>query len=156
MGAGATPALSLAANVSAADGGYQGDHALTGQLPTATRDGKPHTAYLFAVVGGKEVAVGPAAPFTAYAPRAAGQAYYTKTIAPLLQSRCSACHVVSYDQQYASLISPAPTGGGAATANQLIDRASGANHPGGNICGSKTGSPCDTFQQWWTLEFGAP
>jgi len=152
---GGTPAVEGLANASGFDGGYKGDHAFRLTLPAAARDGKQHTLYLFAVVGGKEEPIGTGVTYTAWTPKAAGRTYFTNTIQPVLQNRCGTCHPVSYDQQYVSLIAPTPTMGGTALNNELINRANGSDgHPGGNLCGTKNGSPCNLFQTWWGMEFG--
>lgn len=139
------------ASVAGADGNYAGDHAFRVVLPVAARDGKEHTLQVY--VG--DVPVGAPVKYTAYAPKDAGRAYFTSTVAPALNGRCGSCHVVQYEVQYGALLAPAPSKGGTATANTLIDYAAGGNgHPGGNVCGGKNGSPCSLFQTWWNMEFG--
>jgi hypothetical protein len=139
------------ASVAGADGNYAGDHAFRVVLPAAARDGKEHTLQLYA----GDVPLGAPVKYTAYAPKDAGRAYFTSTVAPALNGRCGSCHVVQYEVQYGALLAPAPSKGGTATANTLIDYAAGGNgHPGGNVCGGKNGSPCSLFQTWWNMEFG--
>ena len=133
------------------DGNYAGDHAFNVQLPPALRDGKERVVAAF--VGDR--VVGPMFKYTAYAPKDAGRAYFTATIAPALNARCARCHAIQYETQYGALISPPPHKGGTATTNELIDYSAGANnHPGGNLCGNKNGSPCNLLQTWWNMEFG--
>jgi hypothetical protein len=139
------------ASVAGADGNYAGDHAFKVLLPAAARDGKEHTLQVY--VG--DVPVGTPVKYTAYAPKDAGRAYFTSTVAPALNGRCGSCHVVQYEVQYGALLAPAPSKGGTATANTLIDYAAGGGgHPGGNVCGGKNGAPCSLFQTWWNMEFG--
>lgn len=145
-------AVETMASLSGADGNYPGDHAFRVTLPAALRDGKSRTVQ--AKVG--EVAVGTALGYVAYAPKDAAKAYYTNTVAPVLNGRCSGCHVVQYEVQYGALISPTPAKGGTVTDNTLINYAAGMNaHPGGNVCGGKNGSPCNLFQTWWNMEFAS-
>lgn len=147
------PALTLPADQAGYDGGYDGTHAFKGMLPPELRDGKPHDLVATVTIGGKDVQVGKAVHFAAYTPKDAGKAFFAKTVAPAMGA-CTGCHVVAYDAQYASLLNRAPYLGGTAMDNELVNRPSGAvAHPGGNLCGGKTGAPCNLFQQWWALEF---
>lgn len=148
--------MTLIANRPGAAGGYAGNHRYSGVLPDNFRNGQNHTAYVYILANGQTTLLqgGPLA-YTAWAPTAAGQAYYESTVRPALQTRCASCHVISYASHYASLIAPPPNQGGTATSNDLIDFPAGLNnHPGGNLCGSKAGSPCSLITQWWMREFG--
>lgn len=148
--------FTLTANQSGAAGGYPGNHRFAGTLPDAFRDGKDHTANAYVVVNGTATLLqsGTLA-YRAWAPTAAGQSYYNATVRPVLQTRCASCHVIQYASQYAALIGPAPNQGGTVTNNDMINFPAGMNnHPGGNLCGTKSGSPCNLIQQWWNLEFG--
>jgi cytochrome c553 len=144
-------AIETPASVAGADGNYAGDHAFKVLLPATVRDGKEHTLQAFA----SDVPIGPELRFTAYAPKDAGRAYYTNSVAPALTGPCGGCHVIQYEVQWSAMLAPAPHKGGTATANTLIDYSVGLNgHPGGNLCGSKTGAPCNLLQSWWSMEFG--
>lgn len=129
-------------------------HSFTFTLPDAYRNGTSHRLYAYAVAAqsGNLLSNAPKT-YTAYAPRAAGMNYFNNTVKPLM-SRCMSCHNVDYNIQYYSLLSPAPSQGGTATNNLLINKPSAAvNHGGGNVCGGQNGSPCREFQEWWRLEF---
>lgn len=145
------PTVETVAALDAPDGNYPGAHAFKVLLPANVRDGKEHT--IQAYVG--DIAVGSELKFVAYAPKDAGRNYFTMTVSPALTNACSGCHVVRYEVQYSELLSPTPAKGGTAASNNLINYASGSNgHPGGNVCGSKSSSPCSLLQAWWNLEFG--
>lgn len=146
--------LTLTADGTGEDGGFDGMHGFKGMLPAALRDGKERDLSAFVEIGGKEVQVGATKHFAAYTPRTAGRTYFANTVAPALQGKCASCHSVQYEVQYAALLEKPKFLGGTATDNEMINRPSGAvAHPGGNICGSKSGSPCNLLQQWWTIEF---
>lgn len=90
--------------------------------------------------------------FTAYAPKA--EATYNSAVGNILQAdtACQGCHgPPSYTRWYGSLLNPPPHKGGSATNNNLYQKASGVNHPGGNRCGG--GTLCQGIMQWWTAEF---
>jgi hypothetical protein len=149
-----TPALTLMADQGGEDAGYEGTHAFRGQLPPALRDGKVHELTAWVEKDGKKLPIGAPLAFAAYTPKAAGRTYFQNTVAPALEARCSSCHVVQYEQQYGSLINPPPYKGGTAQLNEMINRPAGGDaHPGGNLCGSKAGSPCNLLATWWGLEF---
>ena len=40
-----------------------------------------------------------------------------------------------------------------ATNNSPVQIALGNNHPGGNICGSASGAPCNDIPGWFAIEF---
>lgn len=144
-------AVETTADLAGSDGNYAGDHAFRVQLPASVRDGKERTITAFV----DNVPLGSSLKYVAYAPKEAGKTYFANTVAPALTGRCAGCHVIQYDVQYGSLISPSPNKGGTALANALIDHSAGANnHPGGNICGNKNATPCNLLQTWWNLEFG--
>ena len=153
---GTQPDMTVTANRIGASGGYSGNHRFLATLPNPLRDGKAHTAYVYVQTAGTPVLlVSAPLAYTAWAPTTAGTNYYNNTVQPALQARCAACHAINYTAHYASLIAPPPNMGGTVTNNDLINFPAGMNnHPGGNLCGSKTGSPCNLIQTWWTLEFG--
>lgn len=143
------------ANRGGADNNTPGDHAFLFDVPTQFRDKKKHTIRAYAVVDGVEIALGSESyEFTAYALSEAGRNFYNQNVANQV-SGCGGCHVLSYEQHFYALVSPAPSAGGSATNNVLINKAgtrNGTSHGGGNRCGG--GQPCTVFQQWWQIEFG--
>lgn len=144
-------AVETKASIDAPDGNYPGAHAFKAVLPDNVRDGKEHTLRVYV----DTLALGTDVKFIAYAPKAAGRNYFDATVSPALTRSCANCHVIQYSIQFVDLLSPTPAKGGTAINNNLINTSAGSNqHPGGNICGSKNGSPCNLLQQWWNLEFG--
>lgn len=143
------------ANRSGADNNTPGDHAYLFDVPTQYRDKKKHTLHAYAVIDGKETMLGTAPyEFISYAFSEAGRTFYNQNVLNAANG-CNGCHVVSYEQHFYALVSPAPNAGGTATNNVLINKAgvrNGTAHGGGNRCGS--GQPCNVFQQWWQVEFG--
>ncbi len=148
----------IQANLAGFNGGISGAHAFNFYIPILYRDGVSHTLYVYADNNGMDVPLqGSPYTFTAYASTVEGFNYYTNTVKPLLDVRCSSCHAFSYDQNFSSLLTPSPANGGSMINNEMINMPSGGNmgvnHPGGNICGSKDNSPCVEIQMWWDLEF---
>ena len=145
------------ANKSGADNNSTGNHAFLVDVPVQFRDKKKHTLHAYAIVDGKDVMLGTLPyEFTAYAPSDAGRAFYNANVANTVTG-CAGCHALSYDQHFYALVSPAPSQGGTATNNVLINKAgirNGTAHGGGNRCAG--GNPCTVFQQWWDREFGTP
>jgi hypothetical protein len=147
----------IVANRSGADNNTPGNHAFLLDIPLQFRDKKKHTLHAYAIIEGKEIELS-AVPysFTAYALSDAGRAFYNANVANNVTG-CGGCHVLSYEQHFYALVSPAPSEGGTATNNVLINKAgvrNGTAHGGGNRCAG--GNPCNVFQQWWTREFGTP
>ena len=148
--------VNLIANQIGVAGGYSGNHRFSTTLANNFRDGKTHTAYAYAVANGQTTLL-PGGPlqYLAFSPSAAGQSFFNTSLKPIFDTKCQRCHNTNYSAQYAALILPAPGKGGTALDNNMINFPAGLNqHPGGNLCGSKAGSPCNLIQQWWTLEFG--
>jgi hypothetical protein len=149
----------VVANSAGVDANVAGNHAFTFQLPDTLRDGKAHQLYGTVMISGSEEPLDDAntpTPFTSWGFTTAGRAYYTANIQSQL-SQCSGCHTISYEQQYYSLIAPAPNQGGTATDNELINKPSETNtttHGGGLKCATPNSSPCKEFQAWWAIEFG--
>lgn len=148
----------ISANLSGFNGGVQGNHAFSYYIPILYRDGQSHLLYVYGVDGADEYELqGSPYTFSAYTSTIEGFNYYNGTVKPMLDQRCSGCHAFSYDQNFSSLLTPSPANGGTMTNNEMINMPSGGNmgtnHPGGNICGSKDGSPCAEMQVWWMLEF---
>ncbi len=145
------------ANRSGADNSIPGNHAFLVDIPLQFRDKKKHSLHAYALIDGKEVALSTDPySFTAYALSDAGRAFYNANVANAVTG-CASCHVLSYEQHFYALVSPAPSEGGTATNNVLINKAglrNGTAHGGGNRCAG--GNPCNVFQQWWTREFGTP
>lgn len=145
----------IMANRSGADNNTPGDHAYLFDIPETFRDKKKHTLQAYAVVDGKETLIETVPyEFTAYAPSAAGRAFYNANVAGAVNG-CTSCHAVGYEQHFYTLVSPAPSQGGTAINNVLINKAGTRNgnaHSGGNRCGG--GNPCNVFEQWWAAEFG--
>ena len=132
------------------DGNHSGHHQFMVELPEDLRDGESHSLYLYGeVAGSDELMAGPVS-FHAYNYSDAGRAYYNETVLPLV-AQCKECHSTTYEGHFANLLSPTPSDGATASANELINKASGQNHGGGNRCA--TGSPCNELRTWWTLEF---
>jgi len=145
--------------VNGEDDGTPGNHAFIATLPDQFRNGKPNTVFVYAIIGTEEVALNtePVA-YTAWAPTAAGMAFYNNTIRGALGG-CNGCHGAKvYESYYANLFNPAPNKGGTATNNELINKVGGLNgigHAGGNSCGGNAGSGvCAQLQTWWQMEFG--
>lgn len=147
----------MTANAGGSDNNTPGDHAFVGTLPSALLDGKAHDLYAYATIDSVETALSDTATkFTAYAFSAAGRNYYEANVKGQMGT-CQACHVISYEQQFYSLIAPSPAQGGTALDNQLIDKPSQTNgvaHGGGLKCATANSSPCSVFQAWWKVEFG--
>lgn len=138
----------------AVGGGSYNGHFFVFELPPQFKTGVVAELYVYGVRPGRQVTLASARRFAAYIPKAAGQAYYESTIKPLLLSRCTNCHGVDYMSQYYPLANPTPFKGGTRLSNELINKASGRSHGGGNRCGSGiNSSPCAEFQVWWDLEF---
>jgi len=135
-----------------------GNHGFKTRIPDSFRDGNAHTLNVSVWLTPNKVDLEETTiSFTLAAPRVAGAQFFATTVQPLLQNRCASCHPVNYAQQMASLRTPTVAMGGTATNNELINMAAGRNgnrnHPGGNICGNKNTAPCNSLQQWWSLEF---
>jgi hypothetical protein len=145
------------ANRSGADNNTSGNHAFLVDIPLQFRDKKKHSLHAYALIDGKEVELSTDPySFTAYALSEAGRAFYNANVANAVTG-CAGCHALSYEQHFYALVSPAPSEGGTATNNVLINKAgvrNGTAHGGGNRCAG--GNPCNVFQQWWTREFGTP
>lgn len=146
------------ANFTGSDDGAPGNHAFEYSIPETYKNSKTYSLTAKTYVDNKELLL-TNSPFsmTLYSPRAAGLTYFTQTLQPLLNNKCSRCHVVSYTQFYSNLSNPTPANGGTATTNELVRMPTGSfngkSHPGGNICGSVTGSPCNEISAWWRIEF---
>jgi hypothetical protein len=144
------------ADKSGFDDGKTGNHAFSFSLPDSFRNGVERTIYAYGEVAGQltELASSGLA-YTAYSQNAAGRAFFMSDVKPAMDSACSNCHSISYDQQWSSLILPAPAKGGTATNNLLINKPSGTvAHDPGNVCGGVNNGVCGLLQQWWDLEFG--
>lgn len=154
---GRQPEANASANLPGTSGSFPGVHRFSFSVPEKFRDGKEHTIYVYAnLQDGLHLISGSPIKYRAFTPKQAGMDYYNATVRPQLQAKCATCHpAISYNDQYAQLISPPPGSGGLATNNNLINfpTNSGVSHPGGNICGLKTGQPCNLIQNWWNLEF---
>jgi cytochrome c553 len=139
------------------DGNAPGDHAFTFDLPDVYRNGKTRDLYAYAAFGADEKALSTLpTKYTAYAFSQAGRDFYATNVQGRLGS-CGGCHTISYEQQFYSLITPAPNKNGTGTNNQLINKAAqtnGTSHGGGQSCGNANASPCAEFQRWWQVEFG--
>ncbi|MCB0363212.1 MAG: hypothetical protein KDD35_10840 [Bdellovibrionales bacterium] len=135
-------------------GGARNGHFFYFEIPAQYRSQGPIELYVYGVYQGRQVTLESGRTIIAYAPQEAGRAYYESTVRPLLIGRCTGCHTVEYMSQYYSLASPTPDKGGTKTSNDLINKASGRGHGGGNRCGGGiNSSPCLEFQTWWDLEF---
>ncbi|WP_127714075.1 hypothetical protein [Halobacteriovorax sp. HLS] len=140
-------------------GSVTGNHGFIFFIPSQYRDGSAHQLYGYAIDSNQQeiaLANSPQNIYT-YAPSIEGYDFYQNNVKPLLDSRCSSCHAVNYDQHFNSLLSPSPGAGGSATNNEMINMPAGSHngkgHPGGNICGNKNNSPCSEIQAWWQVEF---
>ncbi len=153
-----TDAGSAMAFVNAEDEGTPGFHGFSAELPALHRNGKPNTLFVYATIEGTEQLLNESGTaYTAWAPTAAGQAYFTGTVLPALNS-CAPCHgAKNYNGYYASLFIQPPNKGGTASNNELINKMGGLNgvtHSGGNSCGGNAnGGPCALVQTWWQMEF---
>lgn len=145
----------IMANRSGADNSTPGDHAYLVDIPESFRDKKKHTLQAYAVVDGKETLI-ESVPydFIAYTLSVAGRAFYDANVKSAVTG-CAGCHTLSYEQHFYAMVSPAPSQGGTANNNVLINKAgtrNGTAHSGGNRCNG--GNPCTVFEQWWAMEFG--
>lgn len=141
------------------DGGTPGAHAFIFELPENLKDQKPHKLYAYANIGGTETLLGDdGSSFTAYGLSEAGRSFFQNNVQGQLGG-CGGCHAVAYEQQFYSLVSPAPSKGGQAGNNQLVNKpaqANGITHGGGSFCNGANQGLCATIQEWWRVEFGAP
>ena len=140
------------------NGGYSGSHAFYFNLPPQYNDGTARTLYLYTNSNFVDYEFqGMPKSFTGYSFSVVGQNYYNSNLLSPLSSSCSSCHAVAYNSHFYNLLEPSPAVGGSATNNQLINMATGSHngqsHPGGNICGTKNGYPCNLIQTWWQTEF---
>ena len=139
------------------DGNAPGDHAFTFDLPDIYRNGKARDLYAYATFGADDKALSTLpTKYTAYAFSQAGRDFYASNVQGRLGG-CGGCHTISYEQQFYSLITPAPNKSGTATNNQLINKpaqTNGTSHGGGQSCSNANASPCADFQRWWQIEFG--
>jgi hypothetical protein len=150
-----TPVVTTFADRSGFDGGLSGEHAFSFELPNEFKQGEEHDLIIKAVISAGETSLMTAPfKFVAYSKNSDGETFFNNTIKGQLENTCGGCHSVSYNSQWASLISPPPDQGGIATSNKLILKASGNDHAGGNRCGGLNSSMCADFQTWWALEFG--
>jgi len=146
----------LDANRNGPDNNTPGNHAFLLDVPLEFRDKKKHTLHAYALINDQEVELGQPYEFTSYAPSEAGRAFYNANVANAVNG-CGGCHALSYEQHFYALVSPAPSQGGTAANNVLINKAgtrNGTAHGGGNRCVG--GNPCNVFQQWWQQEFAMP
>ncbi|MBK23279.1 MAG: hypothetical protein CME70_04670 [Halobacteriovorax sp.] len=157
-GAGTFIGSTIAANPGF-NGGYAGNHAFQFYVPLSYRDGTTHQLYAYASSNNQDYLINQTPiTFAAYTTSSAGFNFYQANLRPILETQCSSCHAVNYDIHFNNLLEPTPAAGGTATNNQFVRMPAGSfnglGHPGGNICGSVNGSPCNLIQQWWTIEFG--
>lgn len=157
-GAGTFIGSTIAANPGF-NGGYAGSHAFQFYVPLSYRDGTTHQLFIYVSSNNQDYLMSQTPwTFAAYTTSSAGFNFYQQNLKPLLDAQCASCHGVNYDLHFNNLLEPTPAEGGTATNNQLVrmpaGNFNGLGHPGGNICGSVNGSPCDLIQQWWTIEFG--
>lgn len=146
-------AITKEAGEAGPDGNHTGDHQFSFDLPAKFRDKSVRSMYLYAVTADGETQLAGPEAFVAYNYSDAGKAFFEANVEPKL-TQCKSCHVVSYTNQFASLLVPPPDKGGTKAKNELINKAgtrNGTGHGGGNRCGS--GSPCSEFEQWWEIEF---
>lgn len=135
-------------------GNTGGAHRFSHTLPAQFRNGVAQTVYAYAFINGTYQLIGNGQQtYAAYTPTAAGQTFYTQNLQTQFQSRCASCHSVSYEAQYANLISPTKYRGGTSSTNALVVKASGQGHGGGSHCGGVNAGLCAQIQQWWALEF---
>lgn len=135
------------------DGKHPGDHGFFVQVPEQYRTGVERDLYIY---DDKDQLLSPTPfKFKAYAPTAAGRAFFNSTVAPKIEAKCANCHQATYETFYAALSGKGPNEGGTASNNNAVNKPGGVeSHNGGNRCGGINGSPCAEFQQWWPLEFG--
>lgn len=155
-----TDAGTFDAFVNGNDEDRPGNHAFIADLPDQFRNGKPNTLFAYAVINGEDKPLNtePIA-YTAWAPTAAGLAFFNNTVRGALNG-CNGCHGgKTYQTWYANLFNPPPNKGGTASNNDLINKTGGLNgvgHSGGNSCGGNASAgPCASLQTWWQMEFGA-
>lgn len=124
-------------------------------IPAQFRDGAVHKLYAYAVEAKAENALPSSGlSYASYNQNPAARTYFQNTVRPAMTA-CMGCHSVDYDIFYYALITPPKYQGGTALNNNMINKPSNTiAHGGGNVCGSKNGSPCNLFQTWWTMEFG--
>jgi len=100
--------------------------------------------------------------FRAWAPTAAGLAYFTNTLGPQLarspqMGGCAAanCHAWVHDSAYARIADPAPVANVTAIQNTLIGKPAllGTPHGGGRLCNDQNAGVCGAIQEWWRLNF---
>jgi hypothetical protein len=136
-------------------------------VPAAYRDGVARQMWVYAIDPNSGVRNNIGGSPTAFwaGQNTAGRNYWNANVRALLTSRCANCHQHSFnsapsqDEAYyvtkSMLFNPSKFKGGSATINELIGKGIGQyGHGGGNVCNGVNGSPCDTFQAWWNVEFG--
>lgn len=97
-----------------------------------------------------------ASPFTyvAVTPSAAGEAYYTNTLAAAIT--CRGCHTWTYSRIFELISDPLPLRGGTGTNNLLFNKMRNiVNHNGGNVCQNGANNPpCSLVQEFYRLNYG--
>lgn len=146
------------ANKAGYNGGLSGNRAFEFNIPQAFKDGKIYSLVANLIYENSEVKLlNSPQNFSIYEASPDAIIYFNQTLAPLLNQKCSRCHVISQDQFFNSLITPKPNANGSATNNEFVrmplGNYNGKSHPGGNICGTIGSSPCKEIVQWWNLEF---
>jgi hypothetical protein len=133
-----------------------GPYGFSYTVPMAYQDGKLRQIYAYAIdpnTGARNELGNSPMGFWA-GENTAGKAFFNTNVLPVLNANCTSCHTVGdYIAEKFQLAAPTKFGGGTATNNELINRALGQAHGGGNRCGTPAGTPCAQFQQWWAMEF---
>ena len=134
--------------------GVESGHVFEFDLPNNFRDGRPHSLYIYAV-SAEPANILPNMPktYTAFSGSPDGMTHFTNNLQGQLANRCGNCHNWTYESSFYSLVNPSPLANGTAASNELINKAAGQGHGGGNICGNRNASPCSEMQQWWNIEF---
>lgn len=144
----------IVANQIGVDGDTPGNHAFKFKIPDGQiNSGNEMKLYGYSIIDGEKKPFGTAEyKETWFVPSVAGEAYFTNTVLPALNS-CSGCHPQrTLRGAFGMLVDPKPGAGGSA-ANNFFNRKTGnqITHGGGNRCGG--GSPCDVIAAWWNIEF---
>jgi hypothetical protein len=129
----------------------ENNHTFRFTLPVAFRDGTTKRLYVYGVSATTDNLLFNS-PFSFVSFPGTGRTYFNNNVSARLA--CNNCHSWTYEDAFDRLAMPLFSAGGTATNNTLINKMSGANHGGGNLCpGGKNSGPCAFVQNWWNEEF---